>query len=80
MASHECGPGLGAQRPCDQGLRDAKLAAYVLLGKPAPPDVALDALPVTRDNLLPAWREVYRDEFSPEVVEAFEGARQWLRN
>ena len=50
MAPHERVPGLGGQRPCDQGLRDAKLAAYPLLGKPAPPDVALDALPVTRDN------------------------------
>ena len=27
----------------------------------------------SRDNLLKAWREVYRDEPPPEVVESFEG-------
>lgn len=76
MASREYVTGLGAQRPYDQGLTEAKLAAYALLGKPAPPYVALDALPVTRDNVLDAWREVYRDEPPPELVESFEGARQ----
>jgi ribose transport system substrate-binding protein len=76
MASREYVTGLGAQRPYDQGITEAKLAAYALLGKPAPPYVALDALPVTRDNLLQAWREVYHADPPPEVVESFEGARQ----
>ncbi len=76
MASRQLVTGLGAQRPYDQGLTEAKLAAYALLGKPAPPYVALDALPVTRDNVLNAWREVYHDEPPPEVVESFEGARE----
>ena len=76
MASREYVVGLGAQRPYDQGVTEAKLAAYALLGKPAPPYVALDALPVTRDNLLQAWREVYRDDPPPEVVKSFEEARQ----
>ena len=51
--------GLGAQRPYDQGVTEALLAGYGLLGKPAPAYVALPALPVTRDNLLEAWKEVY---------------------
>jgi len=76
MASREYVTGLGAQRPYDQGITEAKLAAYALLGKPAPPYVALDALPVTRDNLLQAWREVYHADPPPEVVESFEGARE----
>ena len=76
MASREYVTGLGAQRPYDQGLTEAKLAAYALLGKPAPPYVALDALPVTRDNLLKAWHEVYRDDPPREVVESFDRARQ----
>ena len=76
MASREYVTGLGAQRPYDQGITEAKLAAYALLGKPAPPYVALDALPVTRDNVLQAWREVYHADPPPEVVESFEGARQ----
>lgn len=51
--------GLGAQRPFDQGVAEAILAAYGLLGKEAPPYVALNALPVTVDNLDDAWRTVY---------------------
>src|SRR5581483_3690347 len=39
--------GLGAQRPFDQGVAEAELAAYGLLEKPAPAYVALPALPVT---------------------------------
>lgn len=54
--------GLGAQRPFDQGVTEATLAAYGLLGKEAPPYVALPALPVTRENLLDAWTEVYRQD------------------
>jgi ribose transport system substrate-binding protein len=51
--------GLGAQRPFDQGVNEAILAGYGLLGKEAPPYVALPALPVTSDNVLEAWETVY---------------------
>ena len=51
--------GVGAQRPYDQGVIEALLAGYGLLGKPAPAYVALPALPVTRDNLFDAWETVY---------------------
>ncbi len=51
--------GLGAQRPFDQGVTEALLAGYGLLGKKAPPYVALNALPVTQENLLQAWQIVY---------------------
>lgn len=51
--------GLGAQRPFDQGVTEAKLAGYALLDKKAPPFVALNALPVGSDNVLDAWEEVY---------------------
>ena len=54
--------GLGAQRPFDQGVTEAKLAGYGLLGKEAPPFVALPALPVTRENVLEAWQEVYHQD------------------
>ncbi|MBQ0925639.1 substrate-binding domain-containing protein [Saccharopolyspora endophytica] len=59
--------GLGAQRPYDQGVTEATLGAYGLIGKPAPPFVALAPLAVTRDNLAQAWREVYRSDAPPEV-------------
>ena len=67
--------GLGAQVPFDQGVTEAKLAAYALIGKQAPPYVALDALPVTHDNVLDAWREVYRSDPPQQVVESFRGGR-----
>lgn len=50
---------IGAQRPFDQGVTEAKLAAYGLLGKKAPAYVALPALGVTHANVLQAWTTVY---------------------
>jgi ribose transport system substrate-binding protein len=54
--------GVGAQMPYDQGVTEALLAGYGLLGKPAPAYVALPALPVTKENLLEAWKTVYHTE------------------
>jgi ribose transport system substrate-binding protein len=62
--------GLGAQRPFDQGVTEAILAGYGLLGKEAPPFVALPALPVTRENVLEAWQEVYHQDPPAALQEA----------
>jgi ribose transport system substrate-binding protein len=62
--------GVGAQRPFDQGLYEAELAAYGLLEKEAPPYVALPALPVSRISVLDAWGSVYHDPPPPQLVEA----------
>ena len=43
-------------------MTEAKLAGFGLLGKDAPPYVALPALPVEKDNLLDAWQTVYSTE------------------
>ena len=59
--------GLGAQRPYDAGVVEAKLAGYGLLGKSAPKFVALPALPVSKDNLLDAWKQVYSTEATDNV-------------
>jgi ribose transport system substrate-binding protein len=59
--------GLGAQRPFDQGVTEALLAGYGLLGKTAPAYVALPALPVTRDNLADAWQQVYHKPLPDNV-------------
>lgn len=59
IAKNELVFGLGAQRPFDQGVAEARLAAYGLLKKKAPAYVALPALPVSRGNILQAWRTVY---------------------
>jgi ribose transport system substrate-binding protein len=59
--------GLGAQRPYDAGVVEAKLAGYALLGKEAPAFVALPALPVSQDNLLEAWTQVYSTEATDNI-------------
>jgi ribose transport system substrate-binding protein len=62
--------GLGAQRPFDQGVTEARLAGYALLGKKAPPYVAVNALPVTGASLESAWETVYHQGLPSKVVEA----------
>jgi ribose transport system substrate-binding protein len=62
--------GLGAQRPFDQGVAEATLAGYGLLDKKAPPYVAVNALPVTPQNLATAWQTVYHQGLPPKVVKA----------
>ena len=59
--------GLGAQRPFNQGVTEAMLAGYGLLGKEAPAFVALPALPVTKENLLDAWETVYSVEATKNI-------------
>jgi ribose transport system substrate-binding protein len=70
LASGGIVKGLGSQRPYDQGIAEANLAGYALLDKEAPPYVALPALPVTGDNVLDAWKEVYNQEPPEQVKEA----------
>ena len=67
MAKNGFVKGLGAQRPYDQGVTEALLAGYALLGKTAPAYVALPALAVTRDNLLASWKTVYSAEAQAAV-------------
>jgi ribose transport system substrate-binding protein len=50
---------VGAQRPFDQGVAEARLGAYGLLGKKAPAYVVAPALPVSHANVLQAWQTVY---------------------
>jgi ribose transport system substrate-binding protein len=62
--------GVGAQRPFDQGIYEAELAAYGLLGKQAPAYVALPALPVSKLSVLEAWESVYHRSPPQELVNA----------
>ena len=62
--------GLGAQLPYDQGVAEATLAAYALLGKECPPYVAVPALPVTKDNILAAYKQVYHKDAPAWLVDA----------
>jgi ribose transport system substrate-binding protein len=69
MAANRLIKGVGAQRSYDQGVTEAILAGYALLGKPAPPYVALPALPVTRENLLNAWKTIYHRDAPASIKE-----------
>lgn len=74
MAGDGLVKGVGAQRPYDQGVTEALLAGYGLLGKTAPPFVALPALSVTKENLLDAWQIVYRQSAPTFPQRSLQGA------
>lgn len=63
--------GLGAQRPYEQGVTEARLAALSLLGEQVPPYVALPSLGVTHDNVLDAWKTVYSEDAPAELRDSF---------
>ena len=63
--------GLGAQRPYDQGVTEAMLGAYGLLGKTAPDYVALPALAVDHDNVLDSWKKVYYQDAPSDIASAY---------
>jgi ribose transport system substrate-binding protein len=71
LAQNSLVKGLGAQRPFDQGVTEAMLAAYGLLGKTAPSYVALPSLAVNHDNVLQAWQDVYHAPAPAEVTSSF---------
>jgi ribose transport system substrate-binding protein len=60
--------GLGAQMPYHQGVAQALLGGYALLGKEAPPYVAVPAFKVTKDNVLEAWKLVYNQD-APDIIQ-----------
>lgn len=63
--------GLGAQRPFDQGVTEARLGALALLGKSTPAYVAVPALPVDHANVLKAWQQVYHAAPPAAVADSF---------
>ncbi len=71
LAQNDMVVGLGAQRPYDQGVAEANAAAGALIGKSAPPYIALGALPVTHDNVLDAWKTVYHTDPPGDLAKAF---------
>ncbi len=71
LAKDQLVVGLGAQRPYDQGVTEALLGAGALIGKEAPPYVALSALPVEHANVLDAWKQVYQSDAPQELADSF---------
>jgi ribose transport system substrate-binding protein len=72
MAQGQFVQGIAAAQPYDQGVVEAKLAAYGLLGKKAPAFVELPSVPVSRDNLLESWKAVYHVEPPADLTKALE--------
>ena len=62
--------GTVADKPFEVGQALATLAAYGLLGKEAPPFVAVGLIPVTRDNLAEAWSASLNIPLPEKVAEA----------
>lgn len=61
MAKQELVTGLGAVRPFDLGIAEARLGAASLIGKTGlPAYVAVESLPVDHDNVIEAWQTVYQ--------------------
>ena len=70
LAQDQLVVGLGAQQPYQQGVTEARIAGGALLGKKAPSYVALNALPVTHENVLEAWKQVYNSEPPADLLKA----------
>ena len=79
LARDELVVGLGAQVPFDQGVTEARLAAGALIGKEAPPYVALPPLPVEHENVLDAWEKVYHQpppDLLSDIVAESDGGQE----
>jgi len=70
MAKGEFIKGLASQRPYDQGVTEAILAGYALIGKPAPAYVALPAAPITKETLLAGWQEIYHQPPTAKIAKS----------
>ena len=64
---------VGAQRPYDQGVSEAKAAAIGLLGKPVPPYIEVPTLRVKKLNLLSALELVTKEPAPKSVVDLCKG-------
>ena len=71
MAKKQLVVGLGAQRPFDQGVTEARAAALSLLGQQVPPYLAWNSLAVTHDNVLDAWKTVYHADPPGQLASSF---------
>jgi len=64
---------IGAQRPYDQGVSEAKSAAYSLLGKTVPPYIEVPTLQVTKLNLLSALKDVTKQDPPQSLIRLCNG-------
>lgn len=62
--------GIGAQRPYDQGLAEARAALRAIVGKSSPPWVGVQSLAVVPSNVLEAYKTVWKTDPPQELVDA----------
>lgn len=71
LAKNKLLVGLGAQRPFDQGVTEARLAAASWIGKTVPGFIALPSLAVDHSNVLEMWKTVYHTDVPAAVKDAY---------
>jgi ribose transport system substrate-binding protein len=64
---------VGAQRPYDQGVAEAKSAALALLGKEVPPYISVPTLRVKKIDLLSALKLVTKEDPPASVLKVCDG-------
>jgi ribose transport system substrate-binding protein len=64
---------VGAQRPYDQGVAEAKAAALALLGHEVPPYISVPTLRVMKLDLLSALKQVTKQDPPASVVKVCDG-------
>lgn len=62
--------GLGAQLPYENGVAQAIIAGYSLLGKEVSPFYVVPSISVTRENLLKIWKLAYRQD-APYAIQKY---------
>jgi ribose transport system substrate-binding protein len=65
---------IGAQQPYAQGVAEANALAYNLLGKKVPPFIELPTVPVTLQDLIPAYKIVNGSNPPANVIAAIRSA------
>lgn len=61
---------IGAQRPYDEGIAEANMAARAIVGMTNPSYLAFPATPFLRNNVLAAWKDVYKSDAPKEIQAA----------
>lgn len=61
---------VGAQRPFDEGVAEAIMAARAIIGLTNPSYLAFPAAPFLRNNLLTAWENVYHTPIPSAIKQA----------
>lgn len=69
LASNGMIKAIGAQRPYDEGVAEANMAARAVLGLENPSYLAFPATPFLRNNVTEAWKLVYKSD-PPQEIQA----------